>query len=63
MSLVENNAAILVKDVQAREELVKVALDLLHDKEKQSTLIDNILKLGKPNAAIEIAQQVLSLVK
>lgn len=63
MSLVENNAAILVKDVQAREELVKVALDLLHDKEKQANLIDNILNLGKPNAAIEIAQQVLSLVK
>ena len=41
----------------------ETSLLLLHDKQKQSTLIDNILKLGKPNAAIEIAQQVLSLVK
>ncbi|MFY7827587.1 MAG: undecaprenyldiphospho-muramoylpentapeptide beta-N-acetylglucosaminyltransferase [Flectobacillus sp.] len=63
MSLVENHAAILVKDIQAREELVKVALGLLQDKTKQNILTENILKLGKPNAAVEIAQQVLGLVK
>ncbi|MEZ4900446.1 MAG: undecaprenyldiphospho-muramoylpentapeptide beta-N-acetylglucosaminyltransferase [Spirosomataceae bacterium] len=61
MSLVEQNAALLVKDKDAKEELVQSALKLLQDTNKQIELSNNIKKLAKPNAAQEIAQIVLSL--
>lgn len=62
MSLVEQNAALLIKDKDAPEELVQTALRLLQDVEKQQTLSQNIKKLGKPNAAKEIAETVLGLI-
>lgn len=62
MSLVEQNAALLIKDKDAPEELVQTALRLLQDTEKQQTLSQNIKKLGKPNAAKEIAETVLGLI-
>ncbi len=63
LSLVDNHAAILVKDNKAREELIKVTLDLLKDNAKQQSLSANIQQLAKPEAAYEIAQQVLALIK
>lgn len=61
MSLVEQNAALLVKDKNAGEELVQTALRLLQDADKQHELSKNIKKLAKPNAAKEIAETVLKL--
>lgn len=61
MSLVEQNAALLVKDKNASEELVQSALRLLQDADKQYELSKNIKKLAKPNAAKEIAETVLKL--
>jgi len=61
MSLVEQNAALLVKDKDAKEELVQNALRLLEDVDKQLELRTNIKKLSKPNAAKDIAETVLSL--
>jgi UDP-N-acetylglucosamine--N-acetylmuramyl-(pentapeptide) pyrophosphoryl-undecaprenol N-acetylglucosamine transferase len=61
MSLVEQNAALLVKDKDAKEELVQTALKLLQDADKQQELSKNIKKLAKPNAAKEIAETVLKL--
>jgi UDP-N-acetylglucosamine--N-acetylmuramyl-(pentapeptide) pyrophosphoryl-undecaprenol N-acetylglucosamine transferase len=61
MSLVEQNAALLVKDKDAKEELVQTALRLLQDADKQQELSKNIKKLAKPNAAKEIAETVLKL--
>ena len=61
MSLVEQNAALLVKDKNANEELVQTALRLLQDADKQLELSKNIKKLAKPNAAAEIAETVLKL--
>ncbi|MFN8349777.1 MAG: undecaprenyldiphospho-muramoylpentapeptide beta-N-acetylglucosaminyltransferase [Spirosomataceae bacterium] len=61
MSLVEQNAALLVKDKNANEELVQTALRLLQDADKQLELSKNIKKLAKPNAAVEIAETVLKL--
>jgi UDP-N-acetylglucosamine--N-acetylmuramyl-(pentapeptide) pyrophosphoryl-undecaprenol N-acetylglucosamine transferase len=62
MSLVEQNAALLVKDKDAKEELVQTALRLLQDADKQRELSRNIQKLAKPNAAKEIAEVVRRLV-
>lgn len=61
MSLVEQNAALLVKDKDAKEELVQTALRLLQDTAKQRELSSNIKKLAKPDAATDIAQAILQL--
>ena len=63
MSLVNNNAAILIKDSSARAELVKATITLLQNAEKQAVLSKNIYQLAKPEAAREIAEEVLKLVK
>ena len=63
MNLVEQNAALLVKDKDAKEELVQTALRLLGDLQKQEELIKNIQKLSKPNAASDIAAEILKLTK
>jgi UDP-N-acetylglucosamine--N-acetylmuramyl-(pentapeptide) pyrophosphoryl-undecaprenol N-acetylglucosamine transferase len=63
MSLVKNDAAILVKDITAREDLVKATISLLQDTEKQAILSKNIHELAKPEAAREIAEEVLKLIK
>src|SRR6185295_2674538 len=62
MSLVEKNAAQLIKDEQAERVLVPAVLKLLQNKEKQIIYSDNITKLGKPNAAKEIAGEVMKLI-
>jgi UDP-N-acetylglucosamine--N-acetylmuramyl-(pentapeptide) pyrophosphoryl-undecaprenol N-acetylglucosamine transferase len=61
MSLVTQNAALLVKDANAKEELIQTALHLLSNPQKQQELKTNIQQLAKPNAAQEIAEAVLSL--
>ena len=54
MALVEKNAAILVKDYEARKNLVPEALELLKDKTKQQQIAKSLKQLEKPNATIEI---------
>ncbi|MBB3698460.1 undecaprenyldiphospho-muramoylpentapeptide beta-N-acetylglucosaminyltransferase [Flammeovirga yaeyamensis] len=61
MALVNEGAAILVKDVDARAQLIDEVLALINDKEKQASLSQSILKLGKPNAANDIATQVINV--
>lgn len=62
MALVEKNAAKLVKDVDAKKEMLKTAIELLENIEEQKKLSENISKLGRPNAAEEIAKVVLELI-
>lgn len=63
MSLVNKNAAVLVKDVEAQDNLVKSAVSLFLDESKRMELAKNIAVLGKPNAAIDIRQEILKLIK
>lgn len=63
MSLVERNAAILVRDQDARQELITAALNLLEDPAKRTELSTQIKTLAKPNAAREIAEEVVRLTK
>ncbi|MBE6308382.1 MAG: undecaprenyldiphospho-muramoylpentapeptide beta-N-acetylglucosaminyltransferase [Bacteroidales bacterium] len=61
MALVEKNAAIYVADAKANEELLKTAVETVTDDAKLATLEENIEKMAKPNAAQEIADEVLML--
>ncbi|HXP49381.1 MAG TPA: UDP-N-acetylglucosamine--N-acetylmuramyl-(pentapeptide) pyrophosphoryl-undecaprenol N-acetylglucosamine transferase, partial [Bacteroidia bacterium] len=63
MSLVNKNAAILVKDSEALAKLVTEAVKLAADNAKQQELRQNIAKLALPNAAEVITNEVLKLVK
>jgi UDP-N-acetylglucosamine--N-acetylmuramyl-(pentapeptide) pyrophosphoryl-undecaprenol N-acetylglucosamine transferase len=62
-ALVDKNAAIMVRNADTVSGLLPAALELLQNETKCNTLAQNILALAKPNAAEEIAEQVLSLVK
>ena len=62
-ALVDKNAAIMVRNADTVSALLPTALELLQNETKRNTLAQNILALAKPNAAEEIAEQVLSLVE
>ena len=61
MALVEKGAAIHIPDAKAKEELIKVAVETVLNQEKIATLEKNVEKLGKPNAAEVIADEVIRL--
>ena len=63
MALVTKNAAILVKDIEAKDKLVKEVVDLVKNESRQNELKQNIAKLALPNAAEIITNEVLKLVK
>ena len=61
MALVDKDAAIYVADANVKEELIDKAVETVHDRMKIELLETNILKMGKPDAASEIADEVLRL--
>ncbi len=63
MSLVEKDAAVMVKDVDAKKTLISTAIKTLNDNSLSQRLIQNISKLGKPHSADHIADVILELVK
>lgn len=63
LALAEKNAAWVVKDADARKELVKKAIELLENSEEQKKLCEHIARLALPDAAERIAKEILSLVK
>ncbi len=62
-ALVCKQAALMVKDDTAVEQLVDEALALIADKSQQKTLAANISQLGRPNAANDIANEIFKLIK
>ena len=50
LALVNQNAALMVKDIKAREILINELDSLIGDTEKQSQLSQNIVKLGIKDA-------------
>jgi UDP-N-acetylglucosamine--N-acetylmuramyl-(pentapeptide) pyrophosphoryl-undecaprenol N-acetylglucosamine transferase len=60
LSLVRAHAAILVKDGEVQEVLMKTALETLANKKLLETLEKASLSLGKPKAAQEIAATLLT---
>ena len=61
MALVDKDAAIYVADANVKEELIEKTIETVNDTMKIALLEANILKMGKPNAASEIADEVLKL--
>lgn len=61
MALVNKNAAIYVADAKVKEELIAKAIETVNDDDKIAGLEESIEKMGKPNAAEEIAEEVLML--
>lgn len=63
MALLNKNAAILVKDVEAKDVLVDKVLALLNDDEKCESLARNIKSLALLDADEVIAKEVMKLIK
>ena len=62
-ALVDKNAAVLVKDSEAREKLVSTAIGLLANEARKQELAVNISKLGRPAADELIVDEVVKLFK
>lgn len=63
MALVNKNAALLVKDIEAKDKLISEVIQLINDKEVQSKLAENIAQLGKPNATKDIVGEIVKIGK
>ncbi len=63
MALVEREAAVLVKDKEAMDQLVDEALKLIFDSKLTKKLSDNIALLAKPNATRDIVNEIEQLIK
>ncbi len=61
MALVRKEAAILVRDVDAGEQLIENAMRVIHNDDKLRHLHDNILLLAQRDSARRIAEEVLAL--
>ncbi|MEX2514275.1 MAG: undecaprenyldiphospho-muramoylpentapeptide beta-N-acetylglucosaminyltransferase [Cyclobacteriaceae bacterium] len=62
MAFVANDAALLLPDQEAEEKLGPMVHSLLMDREKQTLLCENILKLAKPDAAHAIVNVMEKLI-
>lgn len=63
LALVRENAAVMVKDAEAREKLIPQALALIHQPEALAQLRTNILKLAQHDSAERIADEIFKLIK
>lgn len=63
MAMVSKEAAEHVSDSEAPEHLVKESILLLMDGQRQELLKENLKPLGKPNAAKDIANEVIALIE
>ena len=63
MALVRKDAAMIVRDADAPEQLMSTALELVHDTERIATLEKNALAMALTNAAMVICNEVYKLVK
>lgn len=61
MALVNNNAAIYVKDAEAPDTLLPMAIDTVKDSERLVQLSVNIKKMALPDSAEIIAREVIRL--
>lgn len=62
-SLVAANAAIMLADASAREQLSDVVLDLARNNERRAGLAQNIRALAHPEAASAIVDEVIHLIQ
>ncbi|MDE7089146.1 MAG: undecaprenyldiphospho-muramoylpentapeptide beta-N-acetylglucosaminyltransferase [Prevotella sp.] len=63
LALVNRDAALYVKDAEAKEKLIPLAITTVSDEAKLKLLSENVLKMGLPDSARIIAEEVLKLAK
>ena len=61
LALVNKQDAIYVKDIEAEEKLLSVALEVITNATKLKDLSENIAKLALPDSATIIAKEVIKL--
>ena len=62
MTLVEKNAAIMVKDSEASDKIVPMIIELSKNENKQLELKENIGRLAVTDADIKIADEILKTI-
>ena len=62
MALVNKNAALFVKDIEAPDTLLEMAIRTVSDNEKLNELSENVKKMGLHNSAEVIADEVMKLI-
>ena len=63
MALVRRDAAVLVKDSEAKEKMMAEAVALVHDGERIKSMETNIAPLARMDAAMDIAKEVYRLLE
>lgn len=61
MALVNKDAAMFIKDSEAADKLLQIAVDTVKDEKKINSLSENIKKLGLTNSADVIADEIIKL--
>lgn len=62
LALVNKNAAIMIRDTEAVQNLIPKALDLLNNKKELGKLAENIVLLAQKNSANRIAEEVFKII-
>jgi len=62
MSLVDKNAALIVRDSEAKDKVIPMIIDLAMDEGKQNELKNNIGQLAIADADSRIAEEILKLI-
>lgn len=62
-ALVDDDAAIMVRDADARETLMHTAFELIEDTNRLATLGENALKLARPRATADIVDEIERIIK
>ncbi|MBN2669699.1 MAG: undecaprenyldiphospho-muramoylpentapeptide beta-N-acetylglucosaminyltransferase [Bacteroidales bacterium] len=62
MALIEKNAAMMIEDKKAREELIDASIELMNDKFRMNIYQQNIASMGIKNSADTIANEVFKLI-
>lgn len=63
MALANQNAAICLPDKEAEEKLAPLAIDLLLDNERKSSIAENSKKMAQNDSALRIANEIVKLCK
>jgi len=63
MALVNKNAAIIIKDNEAKKKLNKTIIDLLNNQKQQTELQNNISKMAFKNSADLIAEEIINMIR
>ena len=61
LALVNKDAALYVKDAEAPDKLLQLAIDTVNNEDKLKSLSENVLKLALPDSANIIAREVIKL--